>query len=329
MPLDWSPLVNVVGRCKNFVLTTHMRPDPDGLGSALGLAGVLEGMGKRVRVVIAGVWPPRYDFLDPTRRVACVHLPGDEYRDADAFIVLDTGTWNQLGDVGTLLKSLTCTKLVIDHHLSQDDLGATRLVDTSAEATGRLVFEAAQALRQPITPAIANLLFAALATDTGWFRHKNTIPATYALAEKLTAAGAEPTRLYEQLYEQSTLPRLKLQGLALSRMQVVHGGRTAFCEILRDDYAATGAIPSDTEELVNAPRSITGVQAAMVFMEQPAGGVKISFRSRDPIDVSKIAESFDGGGHRLAAGAILHTSMDEAKTRVLAAVAKALGATNA
>lgn len=324
MALDWSPLIDVVRRSTKFVLTTHMRPDPDGLGSALGLADVLEGMGKSVRLVIAGVWPPRYDFLDPTRRVACLQWPTDEYRDADAFIVLDTGTWNQLGEVGDLMKSLRCAKLVIDHHLSQDDLGATRLVDTTAEANGRLVYEAAQALGQPLSPKAANLLFGALATDTGWFRHKNTTPATYALAEKLAAAGAEPTRLYEQLYEQSTLPRLKLQGLALSRMQVVHGGKTAFCEVHRDDYAATGSIPSDTEELVNGPRSIAGVQVAMVFMEQPAGGVKISFRSRDPIDVSKIAESFDGGGHRLAAGAIVHASLDETKSRVLAAVANAL-----
>ena len=89
-----------------------------------------------------------------------------------------------------------------------------------------------------------------------------------AKAADLVAAGAEPTHLFEQLYEQSTLPRLKLQGLALSRMQVVHDGKTAFCEVHRGDYAATGSIPSDTEELVNAPRSITGVQVAMVFMDK-------------------------------------------------------------
>jgi phosphoesterase RecJ-like protein len=326
MPLDWSPLVDVVRRCQRFVLTTHVRPDPDAIGSSLALAEALEGMGKQVRVVISSVWPPRYNFMDPTRRIVGFAKPGDEYRDADAVIVLDTGTWGQLGDFGTLMKTLACPKVVIDHHVSQDDLGAARLVDTSSEAAGRLVYDAIGALGQPLTPKIANLLFAALATDTGWFRHRNTVPASFGLAEKLVAAGAEPTHLYEQLYEQSTLPRLKLQGLALSRMQVVHGGKTAFCEIHRADYAATGAIPSDTEELVNAPRSITGVQVALVFMEQPVGGVKISFRSRDPIDVSRIAETFGGGGHRLASGAILQTPMEEAKARVLEAVAKALGA---
>jgi phosphoesterase RecJ-like protein len=325
MSLDWSPFVDVVRRCQRFVLTTHVRPDPDALGSSLALTEALESMGKSVRVVISSVWPPRYDFLDPARRVTCFAKPGDEYRDADAIIVLDTGTWGQLGDFGELMKTLRCAKVVIDHHISQDDLGGVRFLDTTAEAAGRLVYEAIEALGRPLTPKIANLLFAALATDTGWFRHKNTMPRSFALAEKLVDAGAEPTRLYEQLYEQSTLPRLKLQGLALSRMQVVHDGKTAFCEIHRADYAATGAIPSDTEELVNAPRSITGVQVAMVFMEQPIGGVKISFRARDPIDVSKIAESFGGGGHRLAAGAILQTSMEAAKTKVLEAVAKALG----
>jgi phosphoesterase RecJ-like protein len=315
MSLDWSPLVDIVHGHERFLLTTHVRPDPDGLGSMLGLAAVLEGMGKTVKPVISGVWPPRYDFMDPQHRIGRVTLPADEYRDAQVAIVLDTGTWNQLGDFGTLLKSLTCTKVVIDHHISQDDLGGLRFADTSAEATGRLVCEA------------ANHLFAAIATDTGWFRHANTTSATFAIAEKLVRAGAKPTQLYELVYEQSTAPRIRLLGLALGRITVMHGGRTAYVEVRRGDYEATGAIPSDTEELVNYPRSITGTKAALVFMEQPAGGVKVSFRSRDPIDVAAIASQFGGGGHRLASGAILAGSLEEAKSRVLAAIEAAYAAT--
>src|SRR3954469_21722706 len=132
MPLDWSPLLYVFRREQRFLLTTHVRPDPDGLGSMLGLADVLEGMGKSVRMVISSIWPPRYNFLDPERRIARFAPPGDEYRDADAVVILDTGTWNQLGDFGKFLPMLSCPKLVVDHHVSQDDLGATRLVDTSA-----------------------------------------------------------------------------------------------------------------------------------------------------------------------------------------------------
>jgi phosphoesterase RecJ-like protein len=324
MPIDWTPLVDLIHRRRRFLLTTHVRPDPDGLGSQLGLADVLENMGKEVQLVIASNWPPRYDFLDPEKRIRRFTPPADELRQVEAAIVLDTGTWGQLGDFGPFLKSLTCDKVVIDHHLSQDDLGAARFVDTTAEATGRLVYELIQALRQPVSSKAADFLFAALATDTGWFRHKNTTPATFALAEKLMAAGANPTWLYEQIYERNTVGKLKLTARVLERLRVAADGKVALTYVTRDDYGATGAIPQDTEDLVNFTRSVAGVEVGMFFMEQPAGGVKVSFRSRTSVDVAKIAEQFGGGGHRLASGATLNTSLEEAERRVLAAVQAAL-----
>lgn len=322
--LDWTPLVDLVRRHQRFLLTTHVRPDADGIGSQLALADALERHGKQVQLVIASAWPPRYDFLDPDHRIARFQPPGDAWRDAEVAIVLDTGTWNQLGDFGPFLAQLPAQKVVIDHHLSQDDLGALRLVDTTAEATGRLVFEASVALGGPLSERAANHLFAALATDTGWFRHANTSPATFALAEQLMKAGAKPTRLYEYLYEQSTLAKLKLTGLALSRLQVVENGLVAYTEIHRGDYDATGAVPQDTEDLVNFTRSVGGVEVGLFFMEQPRGGVKVSFRARARVDVAKVAEQFGGGGHRLASGAIVAGELPEARARVLAAVRAAL-----
>jgi phosphoesterase RecJ-like protein len=323
MPLDWAPFVAFVRQHRRFLLTTHVRPDPDGLGSQLALAEALRRLGKEVRLVIASTWPPRYTFLDPDRTIERFTPPGDAWRDVEAVVILDTGTWNQLGDFGPFLASLPAAKVVLDHHLSQDDLGATRFVDTSAEATGRLVYEAVAALGEPLTATEANYLFAALATDTGWFRHANATAATFALAEQLVRAGARPTTLYEQIYEQNSLPRLKLMGLALERLHLAAGGRVAYTEIHRDDYAATGAIPQDTEELVNYPRSLAGVEVGLMFMEQPRGGVKVSFRAR-AVDVAKVAEQFGGGGHRLAAGATLELPLAEAQARVLAAVEAAL-----
>jgi bifunctional oligoribonuclease and PAP phosphatase NrnA len=325
MPIDWKPFVKLVGEHKRFLLTTHIRPDADGLGSMLGLADVLERLGKETRLVIASTWPPRYDFLDPDKRIQRLRAPGDEFRQADAAIVLDTGTWNQLGDFGPFLKTLPIAKVVIDHHLSQDDLGAVRLVDTTAEATGRLVWEAINALGQPLSPRAAGMLFVALAMDTGWFRHRNTSAATFALADKLVAAGAQPTPLYDHLFEHNTLGRLKLTGLVLDRLQVVEAGRVAYTEIHKDDYQATGAIPPDSEDLVNYTRSVGGVEVGLLFMEQPAGGIKVSFRSRERVDVAAIASQFGGGGHRLASGAVIHTTLEDAKTRVLAAVRAGLG----
>src|SRR5438309_11644825 len=122
MPLDWAPLVELVRRHQRFLLTTHIRPDGDGLGSKLALADALERQGKEVRLIIASSFPPRYDFLAPKGRIEYFAAPGDAWRNSEVIVVLDTGTWNQLGDFGPYLKKAAAAKVVIDHHLTQDDL---------------------------------------------------------------------------------------------------------------------------------------------------------------------------------------------------------------
>lgn len=325
MPLDWSPFVDLVRRCHRFLLMTHVRPDGDALGSELALAGSLRQHGKHVRVVIASNLPPRYKFLDPDgTKIERFHAPGDNFRNVDAVIVVDTGTWNQIGDFGPFLKTLNVPKMVIDHHRTQDDLGGPHLVDTSAEAAGRLIYEASRALGGPITTEIADALFLALATDTGWFRHANTTPATFELAEELTLAGANPNVLYDRLYEQVSLGKLKLTGIVLDRLTTTGEGLVSFTKVYLADYSTTGAVPSETEDMINLVRSVEGSEVALMFIEQVDGGVKVSFRSRSRIDVDKIAERFGGGGHRLASGAMIPGTMDEVVIKVLAAAEAAL-----
>jgi phosphoesterase RecJ-like protein len=327
MPIDWAPFVEFVRRHHRFLLTTHVRPDGDGLGSMLALADALESLGKDVRMTVASTYPPRYAFLDPGRRVRFFQEPGDEDRGADAVIVIDTGTWNQLGSFGNFLRGLPVGKAVIDHHLTQDDLGALRFVDATAEASGRLAHQAITALGVPLSAGMAANLFVAVAMDTGWFRHSNTSPATFALASELVAAGARPELLYDELFERNSLARLRLVGRVLERLTVAAGGRVAYTELRRGDYEATGATPQDSEDLVNYPRSVAGVEVGLFFMEQPKGGVKVSFRSRGAVDVARLAETFGGGGHRAASGAILPTaSLDEARARVLSALTALLEA---
>ncbi len=326
MPVDWVPFVALVRAHQRFLLTTHVRPDGDGLGSMLALGEVLERQGKEAQLVIASTFPPRYAFLDPGGRISRFAPPGDRWRGAEVVLVVDTGTWNQLDGFGPFFKDLPAAKVVIDHHETQDDLGALRCVDVTAEATGRLVFEAIQALGGPLTATAASRLFVALAMDTGWFRHSNTTPATFTLAAELERAGARPELLYEELFERNSLPRLKLIGLVLDRLTLAHGGQVAYSEVVRGDYEATGATPQDTEDLVNFTRSVAGVEVGLFFMEQPRGGVKVSFRSRAKVDVARVAERFGGGGHRLASGAVVQGSLDEARARVLQAVHAALDA---
>jgi phosphoesterase RecJ-like protein len=322
--IEWGPLLQLFQAHRTFLLSTHIRPDGDGLGSCLALAEVLRGLGKQVRVSVASSLPPRYRFLDPDGTIERFDGKAPQ-TPTEVLGILDTGTWNQLGDFAAYVRDFPGSRFVIDHHQTQDDLGAVCFVDTNAEATGRLVFELCRFLTDPLPERAASFLFVALAMDTGWFRHSNTTAATFNLAGELVRAGARPDALYERLFEDNTLPRLKLMGLVLDRLQVASAGRVAYTELRRADYAVTGALPQDTEDLVNFTRSLAGVDVGLFFMEQPRGGIKISFRSRG-VDVARIAEQFGGGGHRLASGAVIHGTLEDARERVLTAVASALRA---
>ncbi len=324
MRLDWSPLVKLIRQHQTFLLMTHIRPDADGLGSQLALADALAALGKKARVVIPSNLPPRYAFLNtPETPIEKFTPPGGAFRDVDAVIVMDTGTWNQLGDFGAFLRTLAVPKAVVDHHRTQDDLGATPFVDTAAEATGRLAYEIIRSLDAPVSPRAANMMFMALALDTGWFRHPNTTAATFDLAAELVRHGADPTPLYERLFESAPVARLKLAGLALDRLAVRAGGKVAYTEVFLRDYPATGSVPGDTEDLINYPRSVEGVEVALLFIEQADGGTKVSFRSK-ALDVSKLAERFGGGGHKLASGARAAGPLAEVRDAVLKAVEEGL-----
>jgi phosphoesterase RecJ-like protein len=328
MALDWSPLVAALRASRQPLLMTHIRPDADGLGAQLAVADALTALGKTPRVVIASPLPPRYAFLDTPAQPVERFDPADPspLRGCDMVAILDTGTWNQVGDFGPYLRTLTVPKFVVDHHQTQDDLGGLALVDTTAEATGRLAYELIRALGVPVSRRAAHLCFMALALDTGWFRHPNTTAATFELAEELVRLGADPPPLFEQLFECAPVSRLKLVGRALERLQTRSAGKVAFTEVLLTDYPATGAVPGDTEDLINYPRSIDGVEVALLFIEQPEGGTKVSFRSRCRVDVATLARRFGGGGHRLAAGARAPGSLPVVREQVLREVDRALAA---
>lgn len=322
MPLDWSPLVDLLRRHERPLLMTHVRPDADGMGAQLALYDALTALGKRPRVAIASKLMARYEFLDPQRAIIEDFKPA-AFTDRDCVVVLDTGTWNQLGDFGDWLRKSPLPRAVVDHHRTQDDLGGLQLVDTTAEAAGRLAYELIGALGAPLSATAAQHLFMAVATDTGWFRHPNATAETFRLCGELVAAGANPTVLYERLYEAATLARFKLTAVALERLSVRAGGKIAYTEITLADYDKTGSAPGDTEDLINYPRSVEGVDLALVFIEQPGGGTKVSFRSR-AADVSRLAEKFGGGGHKLASGARVNKPLAAAREEVLAAAEAAL-----
>ena len=327
MTIDWTPLADLIETNDRFLVTTHVRPDGDALGSEVGMAGLLRQKGKDVRVVNASPTPPRYDFLDPDLNLF-EHfghkVQPDELADRQVAIILDLSSWNQLGDMAGFIREFPGARAVIDHHVSEDDLGARVFKDSNAEATGILVMKAIAALGCALTPEVADGLLTAVAMDTGWFRHSNTRSSTLRAVADLIDAGARVDVLYRQLFERNTLGRLKLMGETLSGIETDLGGKIAYATISKDDLMRTNAIPPDSEDLVDFTVSLRGVEVGMLFIEQARSGVKVSFRARNGLDCSRLAAKFGGGGHREAAGATIPGSMPEVVGRVLETVRAAV-----
>ncbi len=322
MPIQWEPLRPIIAEHQRFVLSSHIRPDADAIGSELGMAALLEGMGKEVRIVNPSAMPANLLFLDPTQRVKKFGegMSAEEALDADVHMVLDTSAWGQLTELGSVIKRTKAKKVLIDHHVSSDDLGALEFKDTSAEATGALIFQLFRYFDQPITTAAANALFCAVATDTGWFRFPSTTSNTMRVIADLVDAGANPTALFQQLYENTTFARTKLAGRVLNGVKVDFDGKLAYVTVTQQDFAETGAVAADTEDLVNECLKIAGTKAAFIAIEQPTKSVKVSFRSRVGLNVAAVAERFNGGGHKQAAGAIIPAPLPIAIAQVLAAM---------
>src|SRR5262245_7080716 len=326
MSINWPRFAEIIRSHKRFLLVSHIRPDCDALGSELGMAGVLQSLGKSVRIVNGQATPPNLAFIDPQKQIGVIGLtvqPAD-LADIEVLMILDTSAWAQLGAMSDFIRAFAGKKIVVDHHVSADDLAAEPFKEVTAEATGRLVVEAAEALGVRLTAEMATPLFAAVATDTGWFRFASTSPGTYRCAARLMEAGANPAAIYKSLYEQDTLGRVRLRGVILSRVETELAGRLAHTYVLKEDFAKTNSLPSDTEDVINSALAIGGTQVAVIFVEQQSGGFKISFRSRCNVDCSKLAEKYGGGGHKAAAGAFVKGPLAEVQSLVLDAVRKAM-----
>ena len=326
MPIDWSRFREIVRQHQSFVLTSHMRPDCDALGSELAMAGLLASLGKQVTIINGDDLPPHLAFIDPRQSI---HTLGKTATSADvqaaeALMVLDTSAWAQLGPMAEELKAFRGVRVVVDHHVSEDDLGAESFKNPQAEATGRLVIDAADAIGARLTPEMAQALFAAIATDTGWFRFASVTGDTYRYIGRLVDAGAKPPELYAALYEQDSLARLILRGRILAEAKTELNGRLAYAQATQADFAASGALMGDTEDVVNMLLRVSGTEVALLFVEVNAELTKCSFRSRSQVDVRAIAEQFGGGGHTMASGASVSGTLASVRDGILDATRKAM-----
>lgn len=324
--IDWAPTRDLLAKHRRFLLTTHVNPEPDAIGSEIALAEMLRTEGKEVAIWNTSATPRNCAFLDPEGRIKS--WTGEDLglaSWADMIVILDVNSWTNIGAVGDVIRASDRPRALIDHHRGGDaDIAGTRVADISAAATGVLIYELAAFAKWPVAPRTAEALFAAICVDTGSFRFGNTDPRTLRVAADLVAAGAKPAEIYAHIFEDVSWARLRLLPLALSTLRGEADGRVAWMAISHAMYQEAGATEEDSDRFVDQIRGLRGVEACAVFRELPDGAVKVSLRSMGRVDVQQVAAGFGGGGHRLAAGANLAGPLDAATRRVVGALERAV-----
>jgi phosphoesterase RecJ-like protein len=312
------------------LVTTHVRPDGDALGTA---AAMVMGMARKniaAEVLLLSHLPRKYAFVFLDNGIvfhdAEAGWPAGLELDAfDALLVVDTGTWSQLPGLRERLLSWPRPKYVLDHHLTQEDWATLKLVDTSAAAAGEIATELLERWGVEMDAKLAGALYLAIVSDTGWFHFSNTRPHTLRMAADLIEAGVDTDRLYQVLYYSESARRFALHNRAGASLRLLAEGKLATMCLRRQDFAETGAGVPDTENVINAPLVIGTVEVSLLFTEPLEGGpVRVSLRSKGGIDVSRFAESFGGGGHARAAGLKIDAPFEEAYRRVTAVMTQAI-----
>ena len=336
---DVAAFADELRGAKRVLLTTHVRPDGDALGTTAALQKGLAGLGVEARCLVLSEVPPKYAFLyegvphDVLVPGAGVqrHLDG-----VDVLLVCDTGTWSQLPGLREPIAQFSGKTLVLDHHVTQEDWPDRHLVDATAGAAAEIAQRLLTALGVSLDPQTATCLYAAMATDTGWFSYSNATARTLRLAADCVEAGASPDELNGRLYRSEPASRVRLVARGLASLELEADERLAIMELRRGDYELAGATVADGEGLINEPMQIAKVEASLLLGENPNPGdlpgptaVKVSLRSKGTLDCAALLKTFGGGGHPRAAGARVEGDLATVRRQVVAAVLEALGAEGA
>ncbi|HSE39297.1 MAG TPA: bifunctional oligoribonuclease/PAP phosphatase NrnA [Acidobacteriota bacterium] len=301
-----------------FIITTHVNPDGDGIGSELGLLRFLRSLGKEARVVNSTFTPRKYQFLERPSEIF-LYDPHDHsfFDSAQVIFILDISKWERLGPMHHVVQNHPALKICIDHHPLCGDFADVNWICQEACASGELVLQLIAEMQRSLTREIAEPIYASILTDTGAFRFPNTNSRTHAAASLLLETGINPAQIYEQIYERCSPARVKLLGMVLSNLEYMHEGRLAWAVVTQEMLMKTGVEPEEVEGFVDIARGIKDVLASLLFLELPDGRVKVSLRSKGLVDVNSYASQFGGGGHQHASGIMMRGPVDEAVQRVL------------
>jgi phosphoesterase RecJ-like protein len=295
----------LVERHERFVISTHINPDGDGIGSELALAHFLRAQKKTVSIVNHSPTPVQYLFLDELNLIQQFDLSihRGTILESDVIIVADTNQLSRLDSMAETVRRSEAAKVCIDHHLDCEQFAHLYLVDEDAASTGQIVYDLLMFLGyKPLPAEAATALYVAIMTDTGSFRFPKTTGNLHRIVAQLIDWGADPVSAYQRIFEEGTSGRLRLLGGALLSLQTSPDQKIALMILTREMFRETGTSEADAENFINYTLMIKGVQIGMLIAET-GDGIKISFRSKGDIPINRLAQEFGGNGHKNAAGA--------------------------
>lgn len=314
----WTRLLQFLKDKSAILITTHLNPDGDALGSELALAYYLREAGKRVFIINDDPLPSFFTFL--TNDFHIERFDRNKHTHVidkcDGCIIVDVSEWKRLGDMGTLLKKQALPIACIDHHLAGGTIGEIQILDEYASSTGELVYDFLKVVKANFSQSVLDALYTCILTDTGSFKFSNTTAQTHLVAADLLGMGANFQKIYAELYESDSKSRALLKGFLLADMKFALEDRLVWFVLSQELLKKTGAQLWEAEGFSDLARTIKGVEMSIMFSESENGHCKASFRSRGRIPIYELAEQFGGGGHKYAAGAMLEWPMQEAINKV-------------
>ena len=324
---DFSSLKKIIDEHGSFLLSTHVNPDADALGSQLGFYLILKKLGKKVRVINHSVTPYNLEFLDQYNVIEkfdeSVHA--NVFDESEVFVLLDLNQGNRIVSMEKGLRAFKGLKVCIDHHQDTENLFDFVFGGIEYSATSEIIYDFIEETKiVELDYAIALQLYSGIMTDTGSFRFDRTSPRIHRIMAELLEKGVSPTDVYDKIYDQFKFGRVKLLGEALSSIQLDSTQKIAYMVVRRQQLNQNDATEADIDGFVNYCLTIQGVQIGIFFYELK-DGIKVSFRSKGEIPVNKLAKEFNGGGHTNASGIrLFNTTVEDVKEKIISAAQRYL-----
>lgn len=312
-----SQVVELIENKNRFGITTHIKPDGDGVGSSLGLCWLLRSLGKEAEVIVHGEIPAAYRSLPGADEIRDLRILDREY---DAVFVIECSDVDRPGIAG-LDSQFTVN---IDHHATSEHFGSINWIDSTASAVGEMIYNLCKAIGGRISKEIAECVYMALVTDTGSFHFPNTSDRTLKVASELIRAGAKPSKIGEAVYNNYPWSRIELMRQVLGTVKRDPSGQVASLRQTLEMRSIAGAVDGDNNGFVNIPLAAREVLAVVYMREVGPDRYRASLRSKGDINVAKVAEAFGGGGHKNAAGLSIEGDWDEAEAKIVDAIQYAI-----